>query len=167
MAVGGNVFTWNIRGARRRAKRSRLPNTTWLLWFSPKTSPLPHRPPTTASYRRKPRVIYLEWENSKKENGRPVAQSRQGTQIGLEKTVLKRKAHIKLKGTQGSERLSPPPPLLPPQWRRMAVKPGTGAAVDKSLPTCRFTMLGWKDKCVKRGVCQSPWRGGPHTDAGQ
>lgn len=105
-----------------------------------------------------------KFKRKKRKNGRPLAQSQQGTQIGLEKTVLKRKAHIKLKGTQGSERLSPPPP---PRWRRMAAEPGTGAAVDKSLPTCRFTMLGWKDKCVKRGVCQSPWRGGPHTDAGQ
>lgn len=50
------------------------------------------------------------------------------------KHSVKRKAYIKLKGTQGTERLS------------LYVKKNGGGAgdrapVDKSLPTCRFTVL--------------------------
>lgn len=166
-AVGVKVFTWNIRGARLRAKRSGSPDTTRLLRFSRRTLPrssfAPPTIPSPTSSCRNRQVILCEKKKEKKKWQTRGPVSAGGTNWSRKNTALKRKAHIKLKRTQGSERLSPPPP----QWRRMAEEPGTGAPVDKSLPTCRFTMLGWIDKCVKRGVCQSPWRGGPHTDAGQ
>lgn len=62
-----------------------------------------------------------------------------------ENRLRKRKAYIRLKGTHGTR-----------TQRYTRKKNGGGAeeeaAVDKSLPSCRFTVLEWEDKCVKR-VC--------------
>lgn len=38
------------------------------------------------------------------------------------------------------------------------------ALVDKSLPSCRFTVLDWKDKCGKE-VCFRTWSAGPDVNA--
>lgn len=103
MAVGVKDFTWNIRGARLRAERSGSPDATRLLQFSRRTSAIP----SANSPCRNCQVIYLvrkflPTKKKIKKNGRPVAESRPGTQIGLEKqSVKKEKLTLSSRGPRG------------------------------------------------------------------
>lgn len=79
---------------------------------------------------------YILWSKFKKSRTSApfIADTSGGGHKLARKHSVKRKAYIKLKGTQGTERLS-----------LYAKKNGGGAGdrapVDKSLPTCRFTVL--------------------------